>query len=75
MNELAHYLDRYFTKLELQELLAQEGTELSEDALDKLNEGQEEQCITWDELMVTEERAINEGSEACSHKEPIEVGA
>jgi len=75
MNELAHYLDRYFARLELQELLAQEGTELSEDALGKLNEGQEEHCITWDELMVPGERAVNESSEAYSHKEPIEVGA
>ena len=74
MNELAYYLDRYFARLELQELLVQEGTGLSEDDVGELNEGQEEHNITWNDLIVPEERALNENSEAYSHREPIEVG-
>ena len=73
MNELAHYLDRYFARLELQELLAQKGTELSEDALDKQRGGQEEHRITLDELMTVEERLEKGSREAFQCEEPVQV--
>ena len=46
MNELAHYLDRYFAELQVQETSVVEETELSEDAIHSTDERQEEHRAT-----------------------------
>ena len=73
MNELAYYLDRYFARLELQELLEQKGTELSEDALNKQRERQAKCNIALDEMMSTEERLEKDSLEAVKCEEPTQV--
>lgn len=46
MNELAHYLDRYFAELQVQETPVVEETELSEAAIHSTDERQEGHCAT-----------------------------
>ena len=46
MNELVHYIDRYFAELQLRETSAVEETELSEDAIHSTDERQEGHCAT-----------------------------
>ena len=46
MNELAHYLDRYFAELQVKDTSVVEETELSEDAIHSIDERQERHCTT-----------------------------
>ena len=46
MNELAHYLDRYFAELQVQETSVVEETELSENDIHSTDEMQEVHCAS-----------------------------
>ena len=74
MNELAHYLDRYFTELEVQDVLTDAEIGISKDVIHGAWESLEGCYAECNELIILENRGDNGIRGLSQRRELIEVG-